>query len=443
MKKFTFIVITAILLMIPSLCGAMDFYPLEPGMAARIEALRQEVLAEGGTYEVGYSTALDRPLKHLAGLKVPPGWNKSEAPSVRMLGASVQTLPSSYDWRAANGVTPIKDQGDCGSCWAFSTVGPLESQILLQHGGTVDLSEQYLVSCNADGWSCNGGWFAHDYHMNESGQDNNGPGAVLDSADPYVSYSGVDPPCTATYNHPYKISNWAYVASESPVPTIEAIKQAIYTYGPISAAVYAGPKFQAYQGGIFNTNESSREINHAIVLVGWNDDLGPNKGYWILRNSWGTSWGQAGYMYIRYNVNLVGYAANFIEYADGPVSPPPMPPPPAPDFSGAFVNLYTSGTGRTLTGNFSVENTGNAATAHSFRVLLYLSNNGVSRTALLGSATITTPISPDNSVNLGINRSSSTSFSGKYLIAVIDPDHYIPVTNRVNDVVVSQMLQKE
>ena len=325
MKKFAFIVITAILLAVPSLCGATDFLPLQPDRAARIETLKQEVRAEGGTYEVGYSTAMDIPLEHLTGLKVPRGWNKSEAPSVPMLGASVQTLPSSYDWRALNGVTPIKNQGNCGSCWAFSTVGPLESQILLQNGlqngNPVVLAEQYLVSCNLNGWNCNGGWFAHDYHMNESGQDNNGPGAVFDSADPYVSYSGVDPPCTATYNHPYKISNWAYVASESPVPTIEAIKQAIYTYGPISAAVYAGPKFQAYSSGVFNTNESGT-INHAIVLVGWND----NPGYWILRNSWGTSWGQAGYMYIGYGISQVGYAANFIEYAGTPNPPPRLRP---------------------------------------------------------------------------------------------------------------------
>src|SRR5208282_6822830 len=108
MRKFAFIAITAILLMVPSLCGAMDFYPLQPDMATRIEALKQAVQAEGGTYEVGYSTAMDRPLEHLTGLKVPPGWNKSEAPSVQMLKSSVQTLPTSYDWRALNGVTPIK-----------------------------------------------------------------------------------------------------------------------------------------------------------------------------------------------------------------------------------------------------------------------------------------------------------------------------------------------
>src|SRR5208337_1346423 len=320
MKKVAAIAIAVILFTIPSLCGAMDFYPLPPDKEAKIQALKEKVKARGGTYEVEYSAATDRDLSQLTGLKMPPGWNKSDAPSVPMLSSSVQTLPSSFSWMS-NGVTPIKDQGDCGSCWAFSTVGPLESQILLQGGGTVALSEQYLVSCNTSGWSCGGGWFAHDYHMDWSGQDNKGPGAVLTGSDPYT---GTDTACGGPYSHPYKLTNWAYVGSEGAVPSIDAIKQAIYTYGPVSVAVCVGPKFQGYSGNIFNTSEScgSNVINHAVVLVGWNDDLGPDNGYWILRNSWGTSWGESGYMRIRYGISQVGYGANFVEYAGGTPNPP-------------------------------------------------------------------------------------------------------------------------
>ncbi len=444
MKKLGFLVITAIFFTLPSLCGAMDFQPLNPDTAARIEALKQAVKQEGGTYEIGYSAAMDKPIKHLTGLKVPPGWNKSDAPSVAMLRSNVQTLPSSYDWRTLNGVTPIKNQGNCGSCWAFATVAPFESQILIQGGGTVPLAEQYLVSCNTSGWSCNGGWFAHDYHMNESGQDNNGPGAVLNANDPYTSGNGTDARCSATYNHPYKLSAWSYVASEDAAPSINDIKQAIYTYGPIAAGVYVGSKFQAYNGGIFNTNETGT-INHAITLVGWNDDLGPNNGYWILRNSWGSSWGESGYMRIRYGISQVGYAANFIEYAGGTPSPNPPPAPPVvslPNLTGQFVNISTSYSGRALSGNLWVENLGTAATANSFRVLLYLSTNGVAKTTLLGSATISTVIPPGYYVNLRISAQSSTSFNGKYLIAVIDPDDSVPDSNRSNSVVVSNMIQK-
>ncbi|MGV8073336.1 MAG: C1 family peptidase [Syntrophobacteraceae bacterium] len=443
MKKIALIVIAAILFTIPSLCGAMDFHDLRPGMAAKIQALRDKVRAKGGTYEVGYSAAMDKPIRNLAGLKAPLMWKKNDAPSVPMLEAHVQATPNSYDWRTLGGVTPIKNQGYCGSCWAFGTVGPLESQIQLKEGVTVDLSEQYLLSCNLDNWDCDGGWFAHDYHMNREGQDNNGPGAVEEADKPYAGRASV---CGGPYDHPYRISNWAYVGSRSAVPTVQAIKQAIYTYGPIGAAVYVGPKFQAYSRGIFNTNEVGT-INHAIVLVGWVDDLGPDKGYWILRNSWGASWGESGYMRIRYGVNKVGYGANFIEYAGGAnPTPTPTPPPPVvnkPDLTGTFTNLKTNSSGRTLTGNFLVQNIGNEATANSFRVLLYLSTDGSTNETLVGSSTIRTSIRPGYYVNLKIKKSFSKSVKGKYLIAVVDPDGSVPDSDGANNVVISNCIQSK
>ncbi len=639
MRKFVLSVMVAVLIVMPSLAGAADFRPLRPDVEAKIKAIRDDVRGKGATYEVGYSAAMDKRIDQLCGLKVPPGWNKDDAPQVPMLEATVQAVPSSYDWRTLNGVTPIKNQGSCGDCWAFGTVGPLESQILLKDGVTVDLSEQYLNSCNLDGWSCNGGWWAHDYHMNKSGQDNNGAGAVLESSKPYTATNST---CGGPYNHPYKISGWAYVGSQYAVPSVQAIKQAIYTYGPISVAVYVGNAFQAYTGGIFNTNESG-SVNHAVVLVGWNDDLGPDNGYWILRNSWGASWGESGYMRIRYNINQVGYGANFIEYAGGTPTPTTVTvpnvvgntqtgattaitaaglkvgtittqtsstvaaglvisqnptagatansgsavnlvvssgaapttvtvpnvvnktqaaatsaitavglkvgtvttqtsstvaaglvmsqnptagatansgsavnlvvssgPAPAPttvtvpnvlnktqaaatsaltaaglkvgtvttqtsstvaaglvisqnptagvtvnsgsavnlvvssgstpttkaDLTGVFTYLYTSSTGKTLSGNFQVQNKGTTATASSFRVLLYLSNDGVAKTTLLGTATVSYSIRANSYINLSISKSSTTSFRGKYAICVIDPDNVVTESNENNNVVV-------
>ena len=438
MKRVAFIVIAAILFAIPSLCGAMDFYPLPPDKEAKIQALKEKVKAKGGTYEVEYSAATDRDLSQLTGLKMPTGWNKSDAPSVQMLDSTVQTLPSSFSWMS-NGVTPIKDQGNCGACWAFSTVGPLESQILLQGGGTVDLSEQYLISCNVDGWNCpNGGWFAHDYHMDKSGQDNNVPGAVLAAEKPYT---GTDSACGETYDHPYTISNWAYIGSESAVPSTDAIKQAIYTYGPVSVAICAQELFQNYSGGIFNTSEScgSDVINHAVVLVGWNDNNG--NGYWILRNSWGTSWGMSGYMYIGYGVSQVGYGANFIEYADGTPAPAPSTVVYDPNLTGAFPILHTSRKGKTVTGIFQVQNMGNEATSTWFRVLLYLSPDGVNKSRLLGSSKITKHVPAGGIVNLRISKTYAKSVIGQHVIAVVDPDSRVPDSNRTNSVVVSSVLE--
>jgi C1A family cysteine protease len=100
------------------------------------------------------------------------------------------------------------------------------------------------------------------------------------------------------------------------VPSIAAIKQAIYDHGPVSAAVCAGLSFSDYTGGyVFETHECS-SVDHAIVLVGWDDNQGAN-GIWLLRNSWGTSWGEGGYMRIGYGVNNVGFAANYVVYGLG------------------------------------------------------------------------------------------------------------------------------
>jgi C1A family cysteine protease len=439
MKKIAFIAVAAILFAIPSICGAMDFYPLPPDKEAKIQALKEEVKAKGGTYEVGYSAAMDKDLSQLTGLKVPQGWNKSDAPSVKMLDAGFLLLPAAFDW-LSNGVTPIKDQGGCGSCWAFSTVGALESKILIQTGVTVDLSEQYLVSCNLSGWSCGGGWFAHDYHMDLSGQDNNGPGAVLAAAKPYT---GTDAACGGTYAHAYSITGWNYIDSDTPVPSTDAIKQAIYTYGPVSIAVCAGPYFQAYSGGVFNTDESSycgsNVINHAVVLVGWNDNGGTD-GYWILRNSWGTSWGLSGYMYIGYGMSQVGYDANYVEYAIGTPTPPPVIN--APNLTGVFPSLYTNPKGNTVKGIFQVRNNGNVTTSTWFRVLLYLSPDGTTKTRLLGSSKITKHVPAGGLVNLRINKTLGKSdVMGQYIMAVVDPDSRVPDSNRTNGVVVSGVLE--
>lgn len=221
-----------------------------------------------------------------------------------------QGLPSSYDLRPQ--LTPVKNQGECGSCWAFATVGVLEGLLKMRSGATTDLSEQFLVSCNRDNWSCDGGWFAHDYHKDKLAQLQSTPGAVVEADMPYTATNGR---CVAISNHPYNVSAWGYVNPNVPVPSVEEIKQAILNHGPVAAAVCAGDAFTAYRGGIFDTDESSTctnslRINHAIVLVGWDD----SQQVWILRNSWGSGWGENGYMRIRWGVSSVGAGANYAEF---------------------------------------------------------------------------------------------------------------------------------
>jgi len=217
-------------------------------------------------------------------------------------------LPTSFNWCAGGYCTPIKDQGDCGSCWAFGTAAPLESKILIHDALTKNLSEQYLLSCNIDGWSCDGGWWAHDYHSWKVPPGEPDAGAVYEADFPYVASQVA---CSPPHTHHEKIRPWAYVGPEYGIPSVAAIKQAIYDRGPVSVAVCAGYSFSYYTGGVFETNEScTYDVNHAVVLVGWDDA----DGVWILRNSWGSGWGESGYMRIKYGISNVGYSANYIFY---------------------------------------------------------------------------------------------------------------------------------
>ncbi|NLE44228.1 MAG: hypothetical protein GX620_05870 [Chloroflexi bacterium] len=234
-------------------------------------------------------------------------------------------LPAAYNWCTAHGGCPaVRDQGQCGSCWAFATVAPLEAWVRYAGGVTnVNLSEQYLVSCNVDGWNCTvGGWYAHKYHLNVYSPPETEAGAVLESAFPYQAN---DVACGGPYGHPYRIASWQYVGTSSSVAATSAIKQAIYDRGPVPASVCVGPQFSNYSGGVFATDErgvcdiQDSSTNHGIVLVGWDDA----QGVWILRNSWGPEWGESGYMRITYGTSRVGYAANSIVYANP--TPPAAP----------------------------------------------------------------------------------------------------------------------
>ncbi|MGA9348903.1 MAG: C1 family peptidase [Anaerolineae bacterium] len=228
------------------------------------------------------------------------------------------SLPAAFDWRDRGGVTSVKNQGSCGSCWAFSTVGSFEANIKIKDGIEKNLSEQYLVSCNTDGWGCGGGWWAHDYHWWKIPSVEPGAGAVYEADFPYTAR---DDPCNPPHTHHEKIDSWAFIGSESGVPSAQAIKQAIYDHGPVSAAVCVNSAFQSYSGSVFLGPECT-DINHAIVLVGWDDNQGTN-GVWILKNSWGTWWGESGYMRIGYGISKVGYSANYVIYS--PTGPTPTP----------------------------------------------------------------------------------------------------------------------
>ena len=268
--------------------------------AEDIQALKEQGEREGWSFRVAENPATRRSLDELCGFVMPEGWEElTRWDDCR----SRSDLPAAFDWRSVGGCTLVKDQGWCGSCWAFATVGPLECNIRIKDDVIVDLSEQWLVSCNSEGWSCDGGFFAHSYHE-WKGDPCNDSGAVPESDFPYVA---ADVPCNCPYSHEYFIDDWVYISGG-----IEAMKQAILDYGPISVTIYANSALQSYAGGIFDGCNNDEPINHAVVLVGWDDRQGDN-GVWIMRNSWSTVWGEnGGYARIPYACSRIGETSAYI-----------------------------------------------------------------------------------------------------------------------------------
>jgi cathepsin L len=207
---------------------------------------------------------------------------------------STQTLPTSVDWRSKGIVTPVKNQGQCGSCWSFSTTGSVEGAWALNHS-LVSLSEQNLMDCSRSygNAGCNGGLmdYAFKYIINNRGID-------TEASYPYQGYTYY----SCRYNSAYKgasITSYRDVASGSE----SALQTAVATYGPVSVAIDAShSSFQLYTGGIYYEPAcSSTNLDHGVLTVGYG--TGTTGDYWIVKNSWGTGWGNAGYINMARNKN--------------------------------------------------------------------------------------------------------------------------------------------
>ncbi len=213
--------------------------------------------------------------------------------------ADVSTLPTTVDWVAAGAVTDVKNQGSCGSCWSFSTTGALEGAYQIKYGNLQSFSEQQLVSCDKTDSGCNGGWMDDAFTWV---QDNGG--ITTETAYPYTSGNGSNAPCVSgqtlvTGSAP---SSFTDVTTGSVSALMSAVAQQ-----PVSIAFQANQlAFQSYSSGVL-TGRCGQNLDHGVLAVGYGTDASTGLDYWKVKNSWGTTWGEGGYILIeRSNADLCG-----------------------------------------------------------------------------------------------------------------------------------------
>jgi len=216
----------------------------------------------------------------------------------RVLRPKIVDIPASFDWRKSGGVTPVKDQGQCGSCWAFSVVENVESMWIISgkaNASDLRLSEQQVVDCDSVDAGCNGGDppTAFQYIMQAGG---------LESEDSYP-YTAEDGSCQFSQKDVVaQVKDWRYATSQGDEKTMQ---QNLVSWGPLSICVDA-EYWQYYTSGVLTAWQCAwfNSLDHCVQLVGYSQES--SQSYWIVRNSWGTDWGLNGYIQLEMFTNACG-----------------------------------------------------------------------------------------------------------------------------------------
>ncbi|XP_068027210.1 LOW QUALITY PROTEIN: cathepsin S-like [Melanerpes formicivorus] len=258
------------------------------------------------SYQLGMNHLADMTSEEVAalltGLKVPP---RPEGASRQHQPQPGSQIPEAMDWREKGCVTEVKNQGACGACWAFSAVGALEAQVKLRTGQLVSLSAQNLVDCSTmfGNKGCSGGFMtrAFQYIIDNQG---------IDSEDsyPYTAQNG-----TCQYNASTRAATPAPATWSCPMEMKQPLKDAVATIGPVSVAIDATqPTFFLYSSGVYDDPRCTQEVNHGVVVVGYGDPQG--KDFWLVKNSWGLSFGAQGYILMARNQHNHCGIASYASY---------------------------------------------------------------------------------------------------------------------------------
>jgi len=246
---------------------------------------RAQELNEIDTASYGWNMFSDEERIHVP-LDVPAFINRTDI-------QEADDLPSSFDWRQKGAVGPVKDQGKCGSCWAFSSVVSFEGAYFIQHNQLLSLSEQQLVDCDTTDNGCNGGWPTNAIKFIQKKG-----GSMLEKDYGYVAKKQTCKFVSSKVKMQVKSVHTFASSNEKKMMT------ALQQYGPLAIAVDAS-KFDSYSSGIMNGSGCrAGKPDHGVAVVGWGVQNGTK--YWIVKNSWGKSWGEKGYVRILRGSNACG-----------------------------------------------------------------------------------------------------------------------------------------
>lgn len=268
-----------------------------------IEAIQKKIDEKGYHWTAGRTSVMELSQderQNLRGLVIPEWYDDWFKGAEKLTAPPGMVFPPVFDWRDSAGVTPARNQRNCGSCWAFGALAALESMAKIYVGTELDLSEQQILSCKSYGWGCGGGWMGTAYELFQE------YGSISEQDMPYHA-NDTDPCIQESCEVLAKVTGWTPVAYD-----VDAIKTALLT-GPVCGTLTAYDDFSSYTGGCYE-HEDTEPLNHAVLIVGWDDTMCDGEGAWICKNSWGQSWGIDGFFYIKYYSCGIGYASDLIDY---------------------------------------------------------------------------------------------------------------------------------